>query len=467
MINAEKLAEVIANIINSGAAMTIDEHEVIFPREDCDIHKAYHDAGKALIEYNSVLNDRLPSQFELKSMLSYDEATGLLTWKNREDVSDAWNTRHAGKPALNSVHKNGYKHGRINNKSCTAHRVIFKLLYGYEPRQVDHINHDRSDNRKENLRASRSTSNMKNVSFSCKNTSGHTGVRWRDNRKKWMANIGVNGRNIFLGEFANKVDAIEARRRGELKYGFSENHGKDGLVGDVRPTEPSVKDTISNLILCSESAFDIAMPFLEETLKQAAEYLKSIDSASKDVADDELDDLLDRLGKMNVNLIGSQFCLERKTLVDAIGAIRLLSTSKAETVADNELAERLRKILEHYESVNQSYEANHAVKAHGDGVEKLDRPVFQNEEDTLRQAITRLQAAPNPWCYDMEKAPKDGTQIELAISSERNEKPFVIISHNSGPSEYGEGIFVGFNVYEDTPYAWRHIPIAPPEEGKS
>ena len=85
----------------------------------------------------------------------------------------------------------------------------------------------------------------------------------------------------------------------------------------------------------------------------------------------------------------------------------------------------------------------------------------------IEQVIVHLQAAPNPWRYDMGEAPKDGTQIELAILSERNEKPSVIISQNSGPSEYGEGMFVGFNEYEDTPYAWRHIPPAPPQEVKS
>ena len=82
---------------------------------------------------------------------------------------------------------------------------------------------------------------------------------------------------------------------------------------------------------------------------------------------------------------------------------------------DDELVERLREILEHYESVNQSYEANHTTKAHGEGVEKLDRPVFQNEEDTLRQAITRLQAAPNPWVKieDIPEEWKDGRLIDL------------------------------------------------------
>ena len=88
----------------------------------------------------------------------------------------------------------------------------------------------------------------------------------------------------------------------------------------------------------------------------------------------------------------------------------LASYRASKDVADDELIGRLRDILEHYESVNQSYEANHTTEAHGDGVVKLDRPVFQDEEDALRQAIARLQAYINP-------VPRNELALELKLAT--------------------------------------------------
>lgn len=50
------------------------------------------------------------------------------------------------------------------------------------------------------------------------NKSGHKGVRWLKNRKKWNAYIGFKGKSINLGYFKNKEDAIKARKQAEEKY---------------------------------------------------------------------------------------------------------------------------------------------------------------------------------------------------------------------------------------------------------
>lgn len=50
------------------------------------------------------------------------------------------------------------------------------------------------------------------------NKSGHKGVRWNENRRKWTAHIGFQGKQIALGYFALKRDAISARRVAEEKY---------------------------------------------------------------------------------------------------------------------------------------------------------------------------------------------------------------------------------------------------------
>jgi group I intron endonuclease len=50
------------------------------------------------------------------------------------------------------------------------------------------------------------------------NTSGHTGVVWAKERKKWHAQIKISGKVINLGYYKTIEDAIRARKAGELKY---------------------------------------------------------------------------------------------------------------------------------------------------------------------------------------------------------------------------------------------------------
>ncbi|MGC4378234.1 AP2 domain-containing protein [Fictibacillus sp. Mic-4] len=51
-----------------------------------------------------------------------------------------------------------------------------------------------------------------------KNKSGHKGVMWMESRKKWKAYIGFKGKQINLGHFDEKEDAIAARKEAEEKY---------------------------------------------------------------------------------------------------------------------------------------------------------------------------------------------------------------------------------------------------------
>lgn len=50
------------------------------------------------------------------------------------------------------------------------------------------------------------------------NKSGHKGVAWMASRKKWRAYIGFKGKQIALGYFDNKEDAVAARKSAEEKY---------------------------------------------------------------------------------------------------------------------------------------------------------------------------------------------------------------------------------------------------------
>ena len=83
---------------------------------------------------------------------------------------------------------------------------------------VDHINRNRLDNRKCNLRLVSFKENVRNSNKKCTNKSGVKGV-WYDNaRNKWCAGISVNGTSVGLGRFDSIEEACLARKNGEIKY---------------------------------------------------------------------------------------------------------------------------------------------------------------------------------------------------------------------------------------------------------
>ena len=174
----------------------------------------------------------LPPIETLRKLLSYEPETGKMFWRERTpDIYSGtslefWNSRWAGSEAFISTDGRGYKTGSIYNKPHKAHRVVWALYYGEWPYDdVDHINHDKHDNRIENLRVVTHRENTKNRTIPKSNTSGFVGVVWCKGRGKWRAQIMVDGRSISLGRFVNKCDAIRARKTANIKYGFHENHG--------------------------------------------------------------------------------------------------------------------------------------------------------------------------------------------------------------------------------------------------
>lgn len=55
------------------------------------------------------------------------------------------------------------------------------------------------------------------------NTSGCIGVYWNGRRKKWSAEIRIEGQKKYLGSFDNLEDAIKARKEAETQV-LAENN---------------------------------------------------------------------------------------------------------------------------------------------------------------------------------------------------------------------------------------------------
>lgn len=162
-----------------------------------------------------------------RALLDYDPGTGVLTWKRQPDARPQWNGLWPGRRA-GCTHCHGYRIVRIDNVGYAEHRVVWLIVYGQWPKgQVDHLNHNRSDNRISNLRdASREQNARNRKKYSC-NKSGHTGVIWYKASAQWEAVIRVNGYLHNLGRYDDIEDAIAARVAAERRFGFHKNHGRE------------------------------------------------------------------------------------------------------------------------------------------------------------------------------------------------------------------------------------------------
>lgn len=78
---------------------------------------------------------------------------------------------------------------------------------------TDHINRNKLDNRKQNLRVVSVDDNLKNRGMFRNNTSGCKGVSMVDGL--WRASIGCNNEKYDLGNFENFEDAVMARKKAE------------------------------------------------------------------------------------------------------------------------------------------------------------------------------------------------------------------------------------------------------------
>jgi hypothetical protein len=165
----------------------------------------------------------LPTPEYLHKRLRYEPSTGKLYWRDYPPHGPPWNGRWAGKEAATADNGRGYFQITLDGGKYVAHRIIWAMITGVWPVEVDHIDHDKGNNRIRNLRATTRTGNKQNQPLTKGNTSGVMGVGWHHNG--WRAFITVAGKHHHLGYFDDFNDAVCARKAAEAKYGYHVNHG--------------------------------------------------------------------------------------------------------------------------------------------------------------------------------------------------------------------------------------------------
>jgi HNH endonuclease len=117
------------------------------------------------------------------------------------------------------LHSKGYAtRDRYPGGTVLMHREVARAPAG---RLVDHINQDKLDNRRVNLRLVDQTSNA----FNCNRGEG-VGVSWSKQAKHWKCYLDFHRKRHYLGVFKSKEEAICARKEAEvLFYGAVKQRG--------------------------------------------------------------------------------------------------------------------------------------------------------------------------------------------------------------------------------------------------
>ena len=129
----------------------------------------------------------------------------------------------------------GYVHAQINGKKVMLHRLLLDAQKG---QQCDHINGNRVDCRRSNLRVCTHAENQRNSKKRPNSSSTYKGVSWDKNLKKWLACIRVNGKTIYIGVFISEVDAARAYNAAAVKY--HKEFARINIIGQETPTTRAV-----------------------------------------------------------------------------------------------------------------------------------------------------------------------------------------------------------------------------------
>jgi hypothetical protein len=96
-----------------------------------------------------------------------------------------------------------YRMARVDGKRQVIylHREILGLVKG-DKLHGDHINRDRLDNRRSNLRTATHAENQQNKPFS-----GTRGASWSRTNKGWMARCQIRRKQYYLGTYDTQEEA--------------------------------------------------------------------------------------------------------------------------------------------------------------------------------------------------------------------------------------------------------------------
>lgn len=173
----------------------------------CQYRTYGHALPVTVFDPNEVILHENYAELILRNVKHQETARTKISLQDLEEV-----TKHKWR-----LRKDGYVETTINRKSILLHRFILPTVKQME---IDHINRDKENNRRENLRESTRFENTANRGIVSKvSMSGRIGVTFHQRRNKWIAHMKRNGELVLNKGFDTIEEAIKARTLAEQRYG--------------------------------------------------------------------------------------------------------------------------------------------------------------------------------------------------------------------------------------------------------
>ena len=110
----------------------------------------------------------------------------------------------------------------VNNKEykCRIHRLIAKTFFEEDitNKEIDHIDCNPRNNFIQNLRVCNRQQNLFNTRKQKNNKSGYKGIYWLEKRKRWQAQLSINGKRRTIGYFKDREEAYEKYKEAAKYY---------------------------------------------------------------------------------------------------------------------------------------------------------------------------------------------------------------------------------------------------------
>ena len=138
--------------------------------------------------------------------------------RTAENCCAVWNAKYAGKQA---GYKRTYIMVKVEGEGYVAHRLIWKMMTGADPDEIDHRDRDKHNNKWVNLRDVGHSINMRNKPVSPNNTSGHKHIHWSSKLSRWVVQLAVPGKGQRQVAWKRSLpEAFAARNSAYSRFGY-------------------------------------------------------------------------------------------------------------------------------------------------------------------------------------------------------------------------------------------------------